>query len=210
MPPQLSERSSGLYRILRNPRAYSGLQRALTRGDSTLATFVARHVRPDSGATLIDFGAGTGAVRAVLPDSVSYVAIEPNSAYCEAMREAFGSSASIECGAVETLERHTGTADIVLVLAVLHHVDDAEARRIMAAAHGALRAGGRLVTIDPCLHDGQHPVARLLARVDRGPYVRSPAAYAALAKAAFEHVDASVETDNLRVPYSHCILECRA
>jgi SAM-dependent methyltransferase len=207
---QLSERSRGLYALLRNPRIYSTLQRVLSRGSDTQATFVQRHIRAEQSSAILDFGAGTGAIRSALPESAHYIAVEPNPHYCGAMRTTFGNDgAVIECGGVEKLEQFHEVADIVLILAVLHHVDDEEAARIISAARGALRPDGRLVTIDPCYHDRQNPVARLLARVDRGKYVRTPHQYASIAKTDFHNVQVFVETDNLRVPYSHCVLECQ-
>jgi SAM-dependent methyltransferase len=211
MHEKLSERSSGFYRVLRNPHAYSALQRALVRGSETRMSLVRRHIRPAQDSTILDFGAGTGTIRETLPASARYIAIEPNPSYCHAMRTLFGNDGSVvECGGVEALERFREAADLVLILAVLHHVDDDEARRIVKAARAALRPHGRLVTVDPCFHDKQNPVARLLARLDRGPYVRTPERYTQLVGAEFREIQMFVETNNLRVPYSHCILECNA
>ena len=211
MSNDLSERSRGPYRLLRSPSVYRAVQRALGGGEHSKSAFVRRYIRPRGTETIIDFGAGTGSIRDFLPAGVTYIAIEPNPAYCDAMARDLGPDrVTVRQGTVEALESVTQVADIVLVLAVLHHVPDREAARILAAARGALRPHGRLVTIDPCVHEGQDPVARVLAKVDRGQFVRSPDEYERLARSSFSEVLTIVQTDGLRVPYSHCILQCHA
>ena len=55
----------------------------------------------------------------------------------------------------------------------------------MESAKRQLRPGGVLVTLDAVFHPGQNPVARLLARLDRGGAVRTPEAYRALLEPHF-------------------------
>jgi hypothetical protein len=92
---------------------------------------------------------------------------------------------------------------------VIHHLDDARVDRLLDAAAQALAPGGRLVTIDPALAPGQHPLARWFIRRDRGVHMRSPAAYRDLARRRFGAVTLAVRHDLARVPYTHVILECR-
>jgi SAM-dependent methyltransferase len=207
MDTKLSERSRGAYALLRIPRVYSLLQRAIG-GDHGQNRFVAEVVRPTGDARVVDFGAGTASIRRKLPAHCAYTAIEPNASYCNSIAETYDSKfTAVRCGGVETLEEFSNEFDVALVVAVLHHVDDNEARRIIQAAHTALRANGRLITLDPCFHDRQPPVARFLARVDRGPYVRTIPEYMGLAEGVFEKTSSRLEPKYLRVPYSTAIIE---
>jgi hypothetical protein len=70
-------------------------------------------------------------------------------------------------------------------------------------ARDQLPSGGRLVTLDPVLVAGQHPVARALAKRDRGEFVRSPDGYRALATARFGLVQITEHHDYLRLPFAH-------
>ena len=61
----------------------------------------------------------------------------------------------------------------------------------------------------PTLTPAQSRTARLVILADRGRYVRNPAEYERLAAPVFE-VETAVRSDLLRIPYTHCILECTA
>jgi hypothetical protein len=63
--------------------------------------------------------------------------------------------------------------------------------------------------MDACLYPGQHPVAKVLARMDRGGNVRQPEEYRALAAKSFDVVEQTMRHDMLRLPYTHLILTCR-
>ena len=99
--------------------------------------------------------------------------------------------------------------DLVLGTGVLHHLDDIQARGFFSLAERMLRTGGRCLTLEPCLVKGQHYVARMLIRLDRGRNVRTAQEYAALASASFSDVSQTLRHDLLRVPYTHLIMECR-
>jgi hypothetical protein len=92
----------------------------------------------------------------------------------------------------------------------LHHLADDEALALLRLARAALKPGGRFVTFDGCLVDGQSAFARFLLRRDRGRFVRHRDDYLRLASRVFPNVTASVRHDLLRLPYTHIILECSA
>jgi SAM-dependent methyltransferase len=97
--------------------------------------------------------------------------------------------------------------DVVLALGLIHHLGDEEAVGIMRLAYKALKPGGRLLTVDPCLEPGQNPIARFLVNNDRGQNVRNKAAYASVANAVFK--SPRIEVRHQRwIPYTHCFMEC--
>ena len=71
-----------------------------------------------------------------------------------------------------------------------------------------LRASDELHALDGTLIPGQSTIARNLVLRDRGQNIRTPEAYAGLARQAFTEVTCDIRTDMLRVPYTHCILQC--
>jgi predicted methyltransferase len=97
---------------------------------------------------------------------------------------------------------------VVLALAIVHHLDDAEARQLFQIAYDSLKPGGKLVTFDGVWTDGQSSAARWLLARDRGEYVRSEREYVGIASQVFSNIRPSVRHDLLRIPYTHLILEC--
>ncbi len=203
----MSERTSGLRSILSKPAAYHALQRALG-AEAAEASFVSQSIAAAPGSRLLDIGCGVGVLAAAL-DDVEYVGFDPSAAYIDSARSRYGTLGTFHVAGVGDLAaEELGTFDVVVLKGVLHHLDDALAASALALGAEVLRAGGRLVTVDPVLAPGQHPVARFLIKRDRGSDVRSPEGYRSLAEVAFASVSLEVRHDRLRVPYSHALMTC--
>lgn len=201
-----SHRSRGLYRILERPAVYDRVMRLLG-GPAARKRFVDELVRPQPGTKVLDVGCGIGALLADLPDGVSYVGVDVNPAYIEAARARYGDRGEFFAArAGDALAPQWSGFDIVIAMALLHHLEDDEAHRLLHSVSSVLRPGGMFVSIDPTRHTGQSIVARLLVSLDRGRRVRSADGYRALVDAHFPDVETRVLTDLLPIPYSHCLV----
>lgn len=197
-------------RLLSNSSLYRSLQSRL-RGDDTSSRIRDEFLRIEPGQRVLDIGCGPADIVAHLPTGIEYHGFDAEPNYIEAARARFGSRGSfavriVAPNAVDDI----GMFDVVMSLAVLHHLTDLEADILFASAAKVLRPGGRVITLDCAYVDGQHPIARLLASLDRGKYVRSPEGYVALARRHFEQAKATILHDLIAVPYTHCIVEARA
>jgi cyclopropane fatty-acyl-phospholipid synthase-like methyltransferase len=166
------------------------------------------HVRPTEQASILDLGCGTGELLDYLPVTVKYLGIDISSAYIARARERFGTRATFEIGDVTEINGNLGGFDLVLAFGLVHHLDDSQADRLFHFAGGALNPRGRVITVDTAVTADQSGAARAMVRRDRGRHVRTPADYSALAAGSFANVLTTVRGDLLRVPYTHCILEC--
>jgi 2-polyprenyl-3-methyl-5-hydroxy-6-metoxy-1,4-benzoquinol methylase len=201
----MSHRSTGIYRIFESAAVYERFQRLLG-GDAARRRFVRELLRPSPGARILDIGCGPGSILDHLPDDVDYVGYDLNPKYIEEARLKYPGRGRFFCARVEDAPDEPGGFDLVLAAAILHHLEDPEAGRLMASAWRHLRPGGSLVTLDPVRHPGQSPVARLLVALDRGRRVRTPEDYRALAAARFPAVETTLLTDLLPIPYSHLLM----
>ena len=195
--------------LLEKPALYQLFSR-LVGAESSRAEFVEKYVRPRAGDAVLDVGCGPADILDHLPE-VGYFGFDISPSYIESARRRYGDRGQFFCERVSearAFAEREGTFDIVLAIGILHHLDDGEARDLFSLARRALRAGGRLVTLDPCYVAGQSAIARYLASRDRGRFVRTEAQYRALAQPAFGEVKSTVRHDLLRMPYTHIILEC--
>jgi SAM-dependent methyltransferase len=204
----MTELTGGLRGPLASPRLYSAIQRALG-AEHARRVFTAEYLRPVAGERLLDLGCGPGDILAQLP-AVEYLGVDRSPGYIDAARSRHGARASFRQADLRGLRLEDGEVfDTVMSIGVLHHLDDAGARGMIALAARVLTPSGRLVTMDPALDKDQSRVARWLIGRDRGRRVRSVAAYHALADGHFQAVSATVRHDLARIPYTHVIMECR-
>ncbi|HEU5018866.1 MAG TPA: class I SAM-dependent methyltransferase [Pseudolabrys sp.] len=204
----MTQSLGGLYSALRLPWAYSALQRVIARKDAR-RVFVDRYVQPRAGDRVIDIGCGPGAMLDYLGE-VDYVGLDLDPNYIRSASRRYGNRGRFIHGDAANIVDHIDAqADIVLAVALLHHLDDAQARSLFSAAAKFLVPGGRLVTLDCVWTVPQNPIARFLIAADRGKNTRTSAAYSALAHESFSTVEVHLRDDLLRLPYDHCIMVCR-
>ena len=201
----MTEIKSGIRGLLIYPRFYRSVQTIF--GASRKSNWlIERYVLPASGDRILDIGCGTGSIVAFLPDGVSYVGFEPNLRYVAAARRKFGDRAVFHTKYFEQADADAAApVDIVLVVAVLHHLDDGQARELFRLTRHALKPGGRIVTLDNVYVEGQNPIARFLIWMDRGRNVRTQESYMELARSAFATVEADIVHHSFP-PYTHIVM----
>lgn len=203
----MSENSTGARALLTYPLLYEAFS-PLVGGKRAREAFIGEHVRPARTDRIMDLGCGPGALRAHLPAGVSYVGVDISEAYIHRAREHFGDSAEFRVGDATGLDDDLREFDHVLAVGVLHHLDDPLALELLRGSARALRPGGHLVSIDPAHAHPQSPLARAVIARDRGQHVRS-VEYTSLARSGFSQVTPFEREDLLRIPYTHCVLECQ-
>lgn len=168
---------------------------------------VEQYVRPYSVANILDIGCGPADILAYLP-KVDYFGFDISEQYIKEAKRKYGAQGKFFSRhlSINDLDDLPGF-DLVLLVGVLHHLDDVSAINILNIAHAALKPRGRLITMDGCLVDGQNPIARKLILLDRGQNIRNEAGYRQLVSGIFRNVDTSIEHRSW-IPYTHCFMEC--
>jgi SAM-dependent methyltransferase len=203
----MSHSTSGVYRLLQSPHVYHLFQSLVARKDAR-RVIVDEYIRPQPGNRIVDIGCGPGTMLPYL-GPVDYIGFDLNAAYIEHAKQTYSGQGTFFQGRVdEAADQLELGIDIVIAIAVLHHLSDQETRALFAAANRILRPGGRLITFDNVFTSPQNPIARLLIRLDRGKSVRTAGGYLSLAKEGFGEVEVDIRSDLLRIPYTHCIMVC--
>lgn len=172
--------------------------------------FSARYIRAKKGDRILDIGCGTAEALSVLPE-VKYYGFDPNPRYIETARSRYcdRNACTFVCASIDDVMLDSEPQfDIVLALGVLHHLDDGAVIRLANLAKRSLKQRGRLILVDPCLVENQSIIARSLALLDRGKYVRDANGYINLINNVFTDISSEVNYNLTRFPYTHLIIEC--
>ena len=202
----MAQITHGVRAILSHPFIYSSFQ-SLMGAHKARQSFVADFVKPFPGMKVLDIGCGPADILAYLSD-VDYAGFDISEDYISQARQKFKKRGDFHCKQLEATDLESlPSFDVVFALGLLHHLDDAVAIGVMQLALKALKPGGRLLTIDPCLDPLQNPIAGFLVRRDRGQNVRDKAGYETLARAVFGFSRIEIR-HKLWIPYTHCFMEC--
>lgn len=201
----MSQITTGLRAILSHPKVYNFFQDLVGARDIR-SKFAQEFVRAQPGARVLDIGCGTASILEFLPP-VEYVGFDVSDHYIAEAQARFGDRGQFHCRELTPeLLAPLPKFDLVLAIGLLHHLDDGYARNFFHLVQPALRPGGRLVTLDPCLDPGQNPIAAYLVRHDRGQNVRNKTGYESLVPDIFAEVKGLVRHRSW-LPYTHCVME---
>lgn len=212
--PEIAERAhhrGGIRRILELAWVYAAFRSVLWPANSQ-RTFVAECIPAASGSRILDIGCGTGSILDYLPRVIDYTGYDLNPKYITRAQQRHGKRGRFHCAditAQSAPQIASDGFDIILAIALVHHLNDAEAHTLCMSAFAQLRPGGVFIAFDPVYAHGQSPIARYIISRDRGRAVRSAAGYRALAEPIFDRVEHQIRTDLLRIPYTHFIMHCR-
>jgi len=193
------------HRALGHPTVYLWLQRTLG-ADRLRRLCLDRFAKLKPGERVLDLGCGPGYIRDFMP-RVDYVGFDTEQRYIDYARKRYAGRGEFYC---ETFsQKHVDTIaafDAVLLLGVLHHMDDATVSTLMGLLGRCLKPGGRVVTVDPCFTPDQSAIARYVAESDRGHYVRTAEGYNALVNCHYSHVSAEIFHNVCRIPSTERIM----
>ncbi|WP_353398966.1 class I SAM-dependent methyltransferase [Hydrogenophaga sp. 5NK40-0174] len=149
------------------------------------------------GERVLDVGCGPAYYLNDLP-RLDYYGFDTDERYIDHAKRRFGERGHFFAEPFdESRARELGPFDGVLLMGLLHHLDDQSCHSLLGAIAASLRPGGRVVALDTVIHEGQHRFEHWLAVHDRGEFVRTPEAFLDLAKPHFESVQGQLPKASL-------------
>jgi SAM-dependent methyltransferase len=193
--------------ILSDPRVYL-LNQSIIGGIRARRVVVEEYVRPSPGLRVLDIGCGPAYTAAYFP-TPEYYGFDISPQYIEFATRKYSSHGRFFAQLFdEAALSRVPRVDVVLMLGLLHHLDNHTAMQVLSLAKRAMQPGGRLFTVDGCYEPGQPWITRFLLDRDRGKFIRERESYVSLAGNVFGSVKAWPRNDLFHVPYSALILEC--
>lgn len=194
-----------LYELMRDPRVYLWIQKTL--GADRLRSVCLARAAPKAGERVLDLGCGPGQILDAMP-AVKYVGFDTEAHYIAYAKHTYATRGEFHCEIFT--DRHAAELepfDLVLLLGLLHHIDDTEASDLLKRVARCLKPSGRAITLDPCYTHDQSWMSRKVAENDRGRFVRREAEYQALVAEHFGVARRSVLHNTCRIPSTELIME---
>jgi len=182
-----------------DPRVYDVIQ--FLAGRHVVDKRVRRILAGASGATVLDVGAGTGAIASLLPADAEYWALDNDPAKLERLARKLPRARRLLRSAVDT-GLDDAAVDWTVCIDVAHHLDD---HQLLGFAHELARiTRHRLLFVD-AVWSARPSLGRVLWRYDRGAHPRTAARLVQALEAAFE----IESTERFRVIHRYMLCVCR-
>lgn len=193
--------------ILSIPQIYTLWQWIV--GDYKLRKIYCRdYIKAKGGDRIIDIGCGPANMVEYLPKDIDYVGFDDSKTYIENAKKKFPqSNYTFFCERVNFAKDFDEKFDIIMANAILHHLDDNEAEKLISFAAKNLKPGGRFLSLDGCFTQNQSKIKNWLLKNDRGKFVRTKDEYFKLFSKYFNNIKVSVREDLYNIPYTIIIFE---
>ena len=140
--------------------------------------FVSQYLSSLQGGRVLDVGCGPATNLNWWPENVEYVGCDLSEEYIEFAKRNYGNRGEFYAAPVEKLkDLELKSFDVIIAVALLHHLSDDEVKAFCAQAYSLIKPGGKLITTDPCFADGDSWLTKYFTSKDRGKYVRTSEAY---------------------------------
>jgi len=205
-----------LRQILSIPQVYTFWQKLI--GDYKLRKIYCRdYIKAKENDRILDIGCGPANMVEFLPRNIDYVRFDDSSEYINNAKKKYPNSETSgnyaffheRVNFAQNFDEKFGKKfDIIMANAILHHVDDKEAEKLISFAAANLKENGFFITHDGCFVENQSFVKKWLLESDRGKFVRTKDDYFKLFSKHFKNIKVSIREDLYNIPYTIIIFEC--
>ena len=185
-----------------DPRVFMFLRRILEANFKAQKKVLQNDFAPKVGEKILDIGCGTGEF-SVFFQSAVYTGIDTEKKYIDyAQRNYKGKFLTIDATQLPFSEN---AFDKIIIMGVLHHMNDEQCRRVLAEARRALNSNGRMLVMEDIKLAEENFLTRLIHRFDLGKNIRNEEEYRALLQRHFA-IEKEFTIQNGLSPYRVFIL----
>ena len=197
------------HRILGNDLAYDAFQTCVGSYKFRERFIKSLEVMPN--AKVLELGCGTGITLETIREN-DYIGIDLSAKYLEKARKR-KESAILVNGDVSSSVTYknitTKKNDVVLALALWHHLDDLQMIRTLENIYKISGSGMSIYSLDPFIDNKTGISAKWIAQNDRGKYLRSPGHLKEISEAAGFEFTYEISRRELYIPTNviKCVLK---
>ncbi|MGP4040644.1 class I SAM-dependent methyltransferase [Gracilibacillus sp. D59] len=124
---------------------------------------------------VLDFGAGTG-VNCTLCKPEKYVGIDPDERRIRYAKRLYPDY-DFDVFHNDQLTTQNHSIDVILIIAVLHHIPPEKVKNYVKQFRKILKPGGMIVAIEPCFFEKNNICNWYMKKADNGSYIQNEQSY---------------------------------
>ena len=201
----MSQKNKNIYSLLSNTYIYSLVQRIMS--GTTFRKKIVQKFITKKDVKILDIGCGPAEILDSLP-KVKYFGYDTNPIYIKHAKKKYGGRGKFFCKKFTNKDlKKLPKFDYVLLLGILHHLNDNEIKKLMMLLKKILKKSGSIITEDPIYVKSQNPIAKFIIKMDRGNDVREKHEYILLAKKYFKKIKSKIYHQKF-IPYTWFVMNC--
>ena len=201
----MSQSNKGIYSFLSNTFFYSMVQRVMS-ATSFREKIVKKYITKPN-VKVLDIGCGPANILSTLPN-IQYYGFDINPIYINSAKKKYEHKTKFFCKKFTSKDtKHLPKFDHILLLGILHHLNDREINALMLNIKKVLKRKGNVITLDNIFINNQNFIAKFLIQMDRGRNVRSKKGYLNILKNHFKKIDSKIYHQKF-IPYTYFVINC--
>ena len=202
----MSQKTKKLYSILSHYFFYSLFQKIMS-GTSFRNKIVKKFITKNN-VNVLDIGCGPAEILDSLT-KVNYFGYDINSNYINYAKKKYKEKGKFFCKKFTSKDiKNLPKFDHILLLGILHHLNDQEINKLMKLIKKVLKKEGNIITEDPIFVENQNRIAKFIIRMDRGNNVRDKKGYINVMEKYFSKVKNKVYHQKF-IPYTWFVMNCK-
>ena len=202
----MSQKTKKLYSILSHYFFYSLFQKIMS-GTSFRNKIVKKFITKNN-VNVLDIGCGPAEILDSLT-KVNYFGYDINSNYINYAKKKYKEKGKFFCKKFTSKDiKNLPKFDYILLLGILHHLNDQEINKLMKLIKKVLKKEGNIITEDPIFVENQSQIAKSIIRMDRGNNVRDKKGYINIMRKYFGKVKNKVYHQKF-IPYTWFVMNCK-
>ncbi len=199
------EKNNHLYRLLSSPLLYSLSQKIMSA--TTFRKKIVEKLIKRKNSYILDIGCGPAEILENLKE-VHYYGFDVNKNYINFAKKKYKDKGIFRCTKFNSKKIDKKIKfDYILLLGLLHHLDDKQSSFLISEIKKVLKKNGVLLTLDNIYIKNQNIIAKKLIDLDRGKNVRSKSQYINILNKNFKHIKSRIYNQKF-IPYTWYVAKC--
>jgi len=193
------EKNKLFYKLLNYPLIYSLSQKIMSA--TSFRKNIIKNIIKKKNPYILDIGCGPGEILETLSD-VNYFGFDVNKNHINFAREKYRNKGIFKCSKFSSKKINKKIKfDYVLLLGLLHHLNDKQSYFLLSEIKKVLKKNGMLITLDNIYIKNQNIIAKKLIDLDKGENVRTKKQYLKILDKDFKKIQCKIYVQKF-IPYT--------